>query len=281
MGARDPSRCLRYRARGARFAYLMGAGVRLEFALIRLAMQALEAEGFTPVIPPVLINAKAMEAMGYTLHGGKDETYYLERDDQYLVGTSEQSIGPMHMGEVLLESEFPKRYVGFSTCFRREAGSYGKDTKGIFRVHQFDKVEMFSFTSPEASDAEHEQLLAIEERLLQTLGLPYRVVKMCTGDLGVPAARKYDLEAWFPSEGRYRELTSTSNCTDWQARRLNIRYRSSGGKRLRFPHTLNGTAYAIGRTISCLIENGQQADGSVVLPPALRDALGVERLNPA
>ncbi|MBI4450078.1 serine--tRNA ligase [Candidatus Uhrbacteria bacterium] len=279
LGAFDVERAAR--VSGARFAYLTGAGARIELALLNHAMRTLIAEGFIPVTPPVLVNAKAMEAMGYTLHGGKDETYYLERDDQYLVGTSEQSIGPMHMGEVLREADLPKRYVAFSTCFRRESGSYGRDTKGIFRVHQFNKVEMFSFTTPEQSDAEHEYLLGLEERFLQALELPYQVVKMCTGDLGVPAARKYDLEVWFPSERRYRELTSTSSCTDWQARRLNIRYRpSEGGGKPRFVHTLNGTAWSMNRPICAILEHGQQADGSVVLPKALRESFGAERIAP-
>lgn len=276
LGMFDTERAAR--VSGSRFAYLSGAGVRLEFALIGLAMRVLERAGFTPIVPPVLVSAKAMEAMGFTLHGGKDETYYLERDDQYLVGTSEQSIGPMHMGEVLQETDLPRRYAGFSTCFRREAGSYGKDTKGIFRLHQFDKIEMFSFTTPEQGDEEHGRLLAIEEELLQLLELPYQVVRMCTGDLGVPAARKYDLEAWFPAEGRYRELTSTSTCTDWQARRLNTRYRPTAGGKPRFVHTVNGTAFAIGRTIACLLEQGQQADGSVVLPRALHESFGADHI---
>ncbi|MDP3770932.1 MAG: serine--tRNA ligase [bacterium] len=278
LGMFDTERAAR--VSGSRFAYLSGAGVRLELILIGLAMRILEREGFTPIAPPVLVGAKAMEAMGFTLHGGKDETYYLERDDQYLVGTSEQSIGPMHMGEVLQEADLPMRYAGFSTCFRREAGSSGRDTKGIFRLHQFDKVEMFGFTTPEQGDAEHERILAIEEELLQLLELPYQVIKMCTGDLGVPAARKYDLEAWFPAESRYRELTSTSTCTDWQARRLNTRYRPTAGGKPRFVHTVNGTAFAIGRTIACLLENGQQADGSVVLPKALRESFGADRISP-
>jgi len=278
IGAFDTERAAR--VSGTRFGYLTGPGARIEWALLRHATRFLTAEGFTPVIPPVLINAKAMEAMGYTLHGGKDETYYLERDDQYLVGTSEQSIGPMHMGEVLREDELPKRYVAFSTCFRREAGSHGKDTKGIFRVHQFNKVEMFCLTSPEASDAEHEFLLGLEERLLQDIGLPYRVVKMCTGDLGVPAARKYDLEAWFPSEGRYRELTSTSTCTDWQARRLNIRYRPKDGGKPRFVHMLNGTAFSMNRPICAILEHGQQADGSVVLPKVIAQEVGIDCIAP-
>ncbi|MDO8598934.1 MAG: serine--tRNA ligase [bacterium] len=278
LGAFDTERAAR--VAGTRFGYITGPGALIEWALLRHATQLLTKEGFTPIIPPVLVNAKAMEAMGYTLHGGKDETYYLERDDQYLVGTSEQSIGPMHMGEILREEELPKRYVAFSTCFRREAGSHGKDTKGIFRVHQFNKVEMFSFTTPEQSDAEHEFLLGIEERLLQSIGLPYQVVKMCTGDLGVPAARKYDLEVWFPSEQRYRELTSTSTCTDWQARRLNIRYRPKDGGKPRFVHMLNGTAWSMNRPICAILEHGQQADGSVVLPKAIAQEVGMDRITP-
>lgn len=263
---------------GSRFAYLTGPGALLEFALLRHAITTLVREGFTPVIPPVLVNARIMEAMGYTIHGGKEETYYLDRDDQYLVGTSEQSIGPMHMNEVLAEAELPKRYVSFSSCFRRESGSHGKDTKGIFRVHQFDKVEMFVFATPEQGDMEHERLLALEECFLQEFELPYRVVKMCTGDLGVHAARKYDLEAWFPSEQRYRELTSTSTCTDWQARRLNIRYRPAGGGKPKFVHMVNGTAWSMNRPICCIIENGQQADGSVVLPRALHESFGADHI---
>ncbi|MBI4433868.1 serine--tRNA ligase [Candidatus Uhrbacteria bacterium] len=265
---------------GSRFGYLLGHGALLEFALLRYALRTLTAAACTPVVPPVLIGSAAMDAMGYTLHGGKEETYYLDRDDLYLVGTSEQSIGPMHMGEIFTEAELPKRYMGFSTCFRREAGTYGKDTKGIFRVHQFDKIEMFSFTTAAAADAEHERLLALEEQLLQGLGLPYQVVKMCTGDLGVPAARKYDLEAWFPSERRYRELTSTSTCTDWQARRLRIRYRPADGGSLQFVHTLNGTAFAIGRTICAILEHYQQADGSVIVPEVLRTDVGSDCILP-
>lgn len=265
---------------GSRFGYLLGHGVLLEFALIRYAMRTLLVQGCTPVVPPVLVGSAAMDAMGYTLHGGKEETYYLDRDDLYLVGTSEQSIGPMHTGETFTEAELPKRYMGFSTCFRREAGSYGKDTKGIFRVHQFDKVEMFSFTTTETSEAEHERLLALEEQLLQGLGLPYQVVKMCSGDLGVPAARKYDLEAWFPSERRYRELTSTSTCTDWQARRLRIRYRPADGGSLQYVHMLNGTAFAIGRTICAILEHYQQPDGSVIVPEVLRADVGSDRMMP-
>ncbi|MDO8463283.1 MAG: serine--tRNA ligase [bacterium] len=266
---------------GSRFGYLTGPGALLEFAMLNHAMRVLTAEGFTPVIPPALINANAMEAMGYTIHGQRTETYYFEQDDQYLIGTSEQSIGPMHMDEILDETDLPKRYVAFSPCFRREAGSYGKDTKGIFRVHQYDKVEMFSFTTPEQSLAEHEYLLGLEERLLQDVGLPYQVLKMCTGDLGIQAARKFDLEAWFPAEGAYRELTSTSTCTDWQARRLNIRYRPKDGGAPRFVHTLNGTAWSMNRPICAILENFQQADGTVMVPEVLRPWLGMDRITAA
>ena len=274
VGAFDTDRAAK--VSGSRFGYLTGPGVLLEFALIRYALRTLTAAGFTPIVPPVLVSATAMEAMGYTIHGGREETYYLERDDAYLVGTAEQAIGPMHRDEVLEEENLPKRYLAFSTCFRREAGSYGKDTKGIFRVHQFDKLEMFSFTTPEQSDGEHERFLHWEEELLQGLRLPYQVVKMCTGDLGIPAARKFDLEAWFPSERRYRELTSTSTCTDWQARRLHIRYRPTNGETPRFVHMLNGTAFAIGRTICALLEHGQQSDGSVVVPEILEKDVGTD-----
>ncbi|MFH1430652.1 MAG: serine--tRNA ligase [Candidatus Uhrbacteria bacterium] len=261
------------RISGSRFGYLLHWGAKLEFALVGLAMQELEREGFSLRVPPVLINAEAMDGMGYTIHGEGNETYYFEQDNQYLVGTSEQSLGAYHMGEVMSREQLPARYAGFSTCFRRESGSYGKDTKGIFRVHQFDKVEMFVFTTPEESDAEHERLLGIEEGLMQKLELPYQVLKMCTGDLGIQAARKYDLEAWFPSEQRYRELTSTSTCTDWQARRLGIRYKlPEGGTAI--VHTLNGTAFAISRTICAILENHQQEDGSVRIPEALRPFLG-------
>ena len=253
---------------GTRFGYLKGGAVYLEFALIQLALDTLSKQGFIPVIPPVMIKTKMMKGMGYTERGG-EEIYQLPKDDLVLVGTSEQSIGPMHTDEIFEEKELPKRYVAFSPCFRREAGSYGKDTKGIFRVHQFDKVEMFSFCHPNQSKQEHQFFLKMEEKLMQLLKLPYRVVQMCTGDLGDPAAAKYDIETWMPSEGRYRETHSTSNCTDFQSRRLNIRYKDKKGK-LNFVHTLNGTAFATGRMIIAIIENYQQKDGSVKLPLALQ-----------
>lgn len=258
---------------GTRFGYLKNEAVFLEFALIHFVYETLRKEGFKPLIPPVMIKERAMRAMGY-MDRGADEIYKTT-DDFYLVGTSEQSIGPMHMDEVLNEANLPLRYAAFSTCFRREAGSYGKDTKGILRVHQFDKVEMFSFTKPEDSDREHDFLLSLEERMMQSLKLPYQVVKMCTGDLGDPAARKYDLEVWFPTQNKYRELTSASNCTDFQARRLNVKYRKAGGK-LEFVHTLNGTVFAMGRTIIAILENYQQKDGSVKVPKVLVPYYGLE-----
>lgn len=261
---------------GARFAYLKGDGVLLEFALIKYALDALTKEGFVPVISPVLIKEESMSGMGYLEHGGKEDMYILEKEGLVLVGTSEQAIGPMHKDEIL--ENLPLRYVGFSSCFRKEAGSYGKDTRGILRVHQFDKVEMFSFTTPENGDKEHEYFVSLEERLFQSLGVPYQVVKMCTGDLGHPAARKYDIEAWMPGQGKYREVTSTSTTTDYQARRLNIKYR--GGAETKYVHMLNGTAFAIGRTIIAILENFQQEDGSVIIPEVLRPYIGKDKISP-
>jgi seryl-tRNA synthetase len=262
---------------GSRFGYLKGDAALLELALVQFAMEFLGKEGFTPIIPPSLIKKESMRGMGYLEHGGEEDMYVFEKGDLVLVGTSEQSIGPMHMDEVLEEKNLPKRYVSFSPCFRREAGSYGKDTKGILRVHQFDKVEMFSFTKPEDSEKEHEYLLSLEEKLFQALEIPYQVVKMCSGDLGAPAAKKYDLEAWMPGQGKYREVTSTSNTTDFQARRLNIKYQDKGEKK--FVHTLNGTAFAIGRTIIAIIENYQQEDGSILIPEVLQKWVGKEEIT--
>jgi len=253
---------------GTRFGYLKGGAVYLEFALIQLAFNTLVKEGFCPVIPPVMIKTKMMKGMGYMERGG-EEIYQLPKDDLVLVGTAEQSIGPMHADEIFNEKDLPKRYVAFSPCFRREAGSYGKDTKGIFRVHQFYKVEMFGFCLPSQSKQEHQFFLKMEEKLMQALKIPYYVVQMCTGDLGDPAASKYDIEAWLPSENRYRETHSTSNCTDFQARRLNIRYKAKDNK-LNFVHTLNGTAFATGRIIIAILENYQQKDGSIKIPKALQ-----------
>lgn len=259
---------------GSRFAYLKGDAVLLEFALIQFALEVLGKEGFVPVIPPVLIKREAMKAMGYLEYGGEENMYVLDKDGLVLVGTSEQSIGPMHANETLAKDKLPLRYVGFSTCFRRETGTSGKDIKGILRVHQFDKVEMFSYTKPEDGDKEHEYLLSLEEKLLQALEIPYQVVKMCTGDLGGPAARKYDLEVWLPGQGTYREVTSTSTTTDFQARRLNIKYGDGG-----YVHTLNGTAFAIGRTIIAILENYQEKDGSVVIPKVLQKWVGKEKIG--
>ena len=257
---------------GSRFGYLKNQGALLEFALINLAFDLLTKEGFKIVVPPTMIKPEMMKGMGYVERGG-EEIYFLEKDNLYLVGTSEQSIGPMHMDEILEEKELPLRYAAFSTCFRREAGAYGKDTKGILRVHQFDKIEMFSFCHPDESLREHEFFLKIEEKLMQALKIPYQVLQICTGDLGDPAAAKYDIEAWIPLENRYRETHSTSNCTDFQARRLNIRFRDSKNKKLEFVYTLNGTAFAIGRTLIAIIENYQQKDGSVLVPQALQKYL--------
>jgi seryl-tRNA synthetase len=262
---------------GSRFGYLKNEAVLLEFGLIQLALEILLKKGFIPVIPPVMIGEKAMRAMGY-LDRGADEVYHLTADNLYLVGTSEQSIGPMHMNEVLSEKDLPKRYVGFSTCFRREAGSYGKDVKGIMRVHQFDKVEMFVFCKPEDSRNEHQLLLKNEEELMQALKIPYRVVNICTGDLGDPAAAKYDIEAWLPGQNQYRETHSTSNCTDFQAQRLNIRFRDKDGK-MKFVHTLNGTAFAIGRMIIAIMENYQRKDGSIEVPKVLQKYIKIKEIK--
>lgn len=253
---------------GTRFGYLKGDAVLLEFALIQYALKFLVKEGFTPIVPPALIKKENMRGMGYLEHGGEEDMYVFEKDNLVLVGTAEQSIGPMHKDEVIKVGDLPLRYVGFSPCFRRESGSYGKDTRGILRLHQFDKVEMFSFTKQSQSEKEHEYLLGLQEKLFKALEIPYQVVKMCSGDLGAPAARKYDLEAWMPGQGKYREVTSTSNTTDFQSRRLNIKYQEKGENR--YVHTLNGTAFAIGRTIIAIMENYQQEDGSVAIPKVLQ-----------
>jgi len=262
---------------GTRFGFLKGEGALLEFALINFVFDSLVKEGFVPVVPPVLIKEEPFWGMGY-LDRGKEEVYFIPKDGLYLIGTAEQIIGPMHMDEILREEELPKRYIGFSSCFRREAGAYGKDTRGIFRVHQFDKIEMFSFAKPEDSRKEHRFFLEMEERLMKALKIPYRVVHICTGDLGDPAAEKFDIEAWLPGQGRYRETHSTSNCTDFQTRRLNIRYRDKSGK-LRFVHTINGTAFAIGRTIIAILENYQQKDGSVKVPEVLQKYLPFKEIR--
>jgi seryl-tRNA synthetase len=251
---------------GARFAYLKGDLVMVELALVRFALEKLRGHGFEPVIPPVLVRERALYGTGF-LPDTEQQIYRLADDELYLVGTSEVALASLHDEEIVPAERLPLRYAGFSPCFRREAGAAGKDTRGIFRVHQFDKVEMFSFVEPDASTEEHERILAIEEEILAELQLPYRVVNIAVNDLGNSAAKKYDCEAWLPSQGRYRELTSCSNTTDYQARRLNIRVRRD--KRTEALHTLNGTAVAVGRTIIALLENGQREDGSVALPDIL------------
>jgi seryl-tRNA synthetase len=255
------------RLSGSRFAYLRGDLVFLEFALVRWALEKLRGHGFEPVIPPVLVREEALYGTGM-LPDTEQQIYRLADDDLYLAGTSEVALASMHAGEILDAGDLPRRYAGFSSCFRREAGSAGRDTRGMFRVHQFDKVEMFSFVPPDQSYDEHRRLLAIEEEILTDLELPYRVVDIAISDLGASAARKFDCEAWLPGQARYRELTSTSNTTDFQARRLEIRARGESGKP-EVLHTLNGTAVAVGRTIIALLENGQREDGSVVLPELL------------
>jgi seryl-tRNA synthetase len=276
------------RLSGARFAYLLGDLVFLELALVRWTLEILRSHGFQPVIPPVLVREQALYGTGF-LPDTEQQLYSLPDDELHLVGTSEVALASLHAGEVLDAERLPLRYAGFSPCFRREAGAAGKDTRGIFRVHQFDKVEMFSFVAPADSVAEHERILAIEEQILTALGLPYRVMNIAVSDLGNSAAKKYDCEAWLPSYGAYRELTSCSNTTDYQARRLSIRVRAERGRQgegtpargLETPHTLNGTAVAVGRTLVALLENGQQADGSVALPEVLVPYGAPARLEPA
>jgi seryl-tRNA synthetase len=277
LGAIDTARAAK--VSGARFGYLTGPGAMLELALVQFAIERLTSAGFVPMIPPVLVRREAMFGTGY-LPTDEQQIYRTADDDLYLAGTSEVPLVSYHADEILDPGTLPRRYVGFSTCFRREAGSYGKDTRGIFRVHQFDKVEMVSFVLPEASAEEHELLLAREEEMLGALEIPYRVVNIAAGDLGGSAAKKYDCEAWIPSQGTWRELTSTSNCTDYQARRIGCRVREAGGNRP--VHTLNGTAIAVGRTIVALLENHQQGDGSVRIPAALQPYLnGTELIEPA
>jgi len=262
---------------GSRFYYLTGNGALLEFALINLAMAKAVAAGFIPVVPPVLVKPHAMEGTGF-LGQAAENVFHLEQDDFYLVGTSEVPLAAYHMDEILDKESFPLRYAGFSSCFRREAGTYGKDTRGIIRVHQFDKVEMFSFCAPEDAAAEHERLLAWEKEFLNALEIPYRVIDVATGDLGSSAVRKFDCETWIPTQNAYREVTSTSNCTEFQSRRLNIRYKDEA--RTRPVATLNGTLCAIPRIIVAILENHQQEDGSVNIPKALIPFLGKSRFEP-
>lgn len=265
---------------GPRFGYLKNELAILEFAIIKYALDVLTGEGFIPVVPPTLIKKNITESLGYW-HGGGNEDYYWIHEPQenqglYLVGTAEHSIVPMHMEETFSEKDLPKRYVAFSSAYRREAGSYGKDTRGIFRVHQFDKVEMVSYVLPENGDREHEYLLSLEEKMVKDLNLPYQVVKMCTGDLGFPTARKYDIEVFLPSQDKYRETHSASTNTDFQARRLNIKYQK--GTDIDYVHILNATAFAIGRTLIAIAENFQQKDGSILVPKILQKYAGFEKI---
>jgi len=268
------------RVAGSRFAYLKGPLVLLELALVRWALELLGERGFEPVMPPVLVREEALYGTGF-LPDTEQQLYRVPEDDLYLAGTSEVPLASLHAGQMLAEDVLPLRYAGFSPCFRREAGAAGRDTRGIFRVHQFEKVEMFSFVAPSEAADEHERLLAIEEEIMQALGLPYRVVNIAVGDHGASAAKKYDLEVWLPGQERFRELTSCSNTTDYQARRLDVRYRPADSKAPIHVHTLNGTAVAAGRTIIALVENGQQEDGSIVLPAVLGGFGAPDRIEPA
>ena len=261
---------------GSRFSYLFGDLVKIQFNLVSYALNKLSEKGFNPTIPPVLVRENALFGTGF-FPDDSDQVYEVQNDDLFLVGTSEVSLAALHTDEIIDMKNLPLRYAGYSTCFRREAGTYGKDTSGIFRVHQFDKVEMFSFCDPEKSNEEHEQILAIEEEILKDLEIPYRVVDVCTGDLGASAAKKYDIEAWIPSQQNYREVTSCSNTTDFQARRLNMRTKNEDGNTIL--HTLNGTALAVGRILIALLENNQQSDGSVTFSDDLGKILGVNKLS--
>ena len=261
---------------GSRFSYLFGDLVKIQFNLVSYTLNKLSEKGFNPTIPPVLVRENALFGTGF-FPDDSDQVYEVQNDDLFLVGTSEVSLAALHTDEIIDIENLPLRYAGYSTCFRREAGTYGKDTSGIFRVHQFDKVEMFSFCDPEKSNEEHEQILAIEEEILKDLEIPYRVVDVCTGDLGASAAKKYDIEAWIPSQQKYREVTSCSNTTDFQARRLNMRTKNEDGNTIL--HTLNGTALAVGRILIALLENNQQSDGSVTFSDDLGKILGVNKLS--
>ncbi len=276
---------------GPRFAYLKGDGVLLELALVNFAFKKLAEEGFNPVFPPMLIKKEITDKLGYW-HGGGNENYYFVKDyekteegkeerglDLYLVGTGEHSVVPMHAGETLEGKDLPEKYAAFSSCFRRESGSYGKDTRGILRVHQFDKVEMVEFVKPEDAEREHDKMLKLVEGMMKDLGLPYQVVVLVAGDLGFPTAKTYDIETWLPGEGKYRETHSISTTTDYQARRLGIKYKD--GDKTAYVHILNGTAFAIGRTIIAILENYQQEDGSVKVPKVLVPYVGKEVIRPA
>ena len=274
LGAIDTERGVK--VSGSRSYYLTGVGALLEFALVNYAISSATKAGFTPVIPPVLVKPAAMEGTGF-LGQAAENVYHLEKDDFYLVGTSEVPLAAFHMDEILDGAKLPMRYAGYSTCFRREAGSYGKDTRGIIRVHQFDKVEMFSFCKPEEAKEEHKRFLQWEKDFLNSMEIPYRVIDVASGDLGPSANRKFDIEAWIPTQSAYREVTSTSNCAEFQARRLNIRYKDSDGTKV--VATLNGTLVAIPRMIVAILENHQNADGTVNVPAALQPFLGMTRFE--
>jgi len=274
LGAIDTERGAK--VAGSRSYYLTGVGALLEFALVNYAIQSALKNGFTPVIPPVLVNPAAMEGTGF-LGQAAENVYRIEKDDVYLVGTSEVPLAAMHMDETLPADKLPLRYAGYSSCFRREAGTYGKDTRGIIRVHQFDKVEMFTFCKPEDAKAEHARLLQWEKDFLIAMEIPFRVIDVASGDLGSSATRKFDIEAWIPTQGAYREVTSTSNCTEFQARRLNIRYKDAEGTKALA--TLNGTLVAIPRMIVAILENHQNADGTVNVPAALQPFLGMKKFE--
>jgi seryl-tRNA synthetase len=268
---------------GPRFYFLKNEAVLLELALVQYAMTTLQREGYTPIITPDMARVEVLEGIGFIPRGPETQIYSIADSDLCLIATAEITLGGMRRGQILDAKELPQKYVGLSHCFRTEAGAPGRDQRGLFRVHQFTKVEMFAFCLPEQSEAIHQDLLRIEESIFQGLGLPYHVIDTCTGDLGGPAYRKYDLEAWMPGRGKageYAEVTSTSNCTDYQARRLDIRYRPAGQKGTRFVHTLNGTAVAVTRAIVAILENYQQADGSVVVPEVLRPWVGKDRIGP-
>ena len=274
LGAIDTERGAK--VAGSRSYYLTGVGALLEFALVNYAIQSAVKNGFTPVIPPVLVNPAAMEGTGF-LGQAAENVYRIEKDDVYLVGTSEVPLAAMHMDEILPADKLPLRYAGYSSCFRREAGTYGKDTRGIIRVHQFDKVEMFTFCKPEDAKAEHARLLQWEKDFLTAMEIPFRVIDVASGDLGSSATRKFDIEAWIPTQDAYREVTSTSNCTEFQARRLNIRYKDSEGTKAMA--TLNGTLVAIPRMIVAILENHQNSDGTVNVPAALQPFLGMKKFE--
>lgn len=263
---------------GSRFGYLLGDAARLEFALVQFALETVAKHGFTPVVPPVLIRPEVYEGIGRLAADQKDDRYFLEKDDLYFVGSAEHTLAPLHMGEVLQEKELPRRYVGFSTCFRREAGSYGKDTKGILRVHQFDKVEFFSFAHPEKSEEEHRFLLGVQEELMQALKLPYQVVEICTGDMGWTDARQFDINTWIPSEEQYRETHSCSNTTDFQMRGIGTKYLGKNKKK-EFVHALNATGFAIGRMVIAILENYQTKKGTVKVPEVLQKYVGKEEIK--